>query len=114
LAKRRLRERGFSQAGMLTRWLSAQLGIGCDERLLLRTRETPAQQHLDAKARRRNLRQAFCVAGHTSLQGRHVAVIDDVLTTGTTAQAIAEVLAKAGARRVDVYCLARTPKPGQM
>ncbi|MGE8304156.1 MAG: ComF family protein [Pseudomonas kermanshahensis] len=114
LAKRRLRERGFNQAGMLTRWLSAQLGIGCDERLLLRTRETPAQQHLNAKARRRNLRQAFCVAGHTSLQGRHVAVIDDVLTTGATAQAIAEVLAKAGARRVDVYCLARTPKPGQM
>ncbi|WP_339470701.1 ComF family protein [Pseudomonas capeferrum] len=111
LAKRRLRERGFNQAGMLARWLASQLGIDCDERLLLRTRETQAQQHLDAKTRRRNLRQAFCVTGHKALAGRHVAVVDDVLTTGTTAQSIAQVLTKAGARRVDVYCLARTPKP---
>ncbi|WP_426809888.1 ComF family protein [Pseudomonas sp. WOUb67] len=110
LASRRLRERGFNQAGMLGRWLAAQLGLPCDERLLLRTRETPAQQQLDAKARRRNLRQAFAVSGE--LTGKHVAIVDDVLTTGATAQAIAEVLRKAGARRVDVYCLARTPKPG--
>ncbi|MBV4493518.1 ComF family protein [Pseudomonas oryzicola] len=110
LARRRLRERGFNQAGMLARWLSAQLGIRCDERLLARPRETPAQQQLDARARRRNLRQAFAVAG--GLADRHVAVVDDVLTTGATAQAVAEVLRKAGARRVDVYCLARTPKPG--
>ncbi|MBH3416319.1 ComF family protein [Pseudomonas putida] len=110
LAKRRLRERGFNQAGMLGRWLSTQLGLPCDERLLLRTRETPAQQQLDARARRRNLRQAFALSGE--LTGKHVAIVDDVFTTGATAQAIAEVLRKAGARRVDVYCLARTPKPG--
>ncbi|HEN8802140.1 TPA: ComF family protein [Pseudomonas putida] len=110
LARRRLRERGFNQAGMLGRWLSSQLGIPGDQRILLRTRETPAQQRLDAQARRRNLRQAFALMG--DLQGRHVALVDDVLTTGATAQAIAEVLRKAGAQRVDVYCLARTPKPG--
>jgi len=110
LAKRRLRERGFNQAAMLGRWLSSHLGVHCDERLLLRTRETPAQQQLDAKARRRNLRQAFAVTGE--LTGKHVAIVDDVLTTGATAQAVAEVLRQAGARRVDVYCLARTPKPG--
>ncbi|MQT38408.1 ComF family protein, partial [Pseudomonas helleri] len=45
------------------------------------------------------------------LTGKHVAIVDDVLTTGATAQAIAEVLRKAGARQVDVYCLARTPRP---
>lgn len=110
LARRRLRERGFNQAGMLGRWLSSQLGLCCDERLLVRTRETPAQQQLDARARRRNLRQAFAIRGE--VKGMHIAIIDDVLTTGATAQAIAEVLGKAGARRVDVYCLARTPKPG--
>ncbi len=86
------------------------MGVRCDERLLLRTRETPAQQQLDAKARQRNLRLAFTVKG--KLTGKHVAIVDDVLTTGATAQAVAEVLRKAGARRVDVYCLARTPKPG--
>jgi len=110
LARRRQRERGFNQAGMLARWLSAQLGLRCDERLLTRTRETPAQQQLDARARRRNLRQAFAFTGE--LTGQHVAIVDDVLTTGATAHTIAQVLRKAGARRVDVYCLARTPKPG--
>lgn len=110
LARRRLRERGFNQAGMLGRWLSSHVGVTCNERLLVRTRETPAQQHLGAKARRRNLRQAFAVQGE--LEGKHVAIVDDVLTTGATAQAIAQALRKAGARRVDVYCLARTPKPG--
>lgn len=110
LARRRLRERGFNQAGMLGHWLSSQLGLVCDERLLVRTRETPAQQQLDAKARRRNLRQAFAVTG--DLTGKYVAIVDDVVTTSATVQAIAEVLRKAGAQRVDVYCLARTPKPG--
>ncbi len=113
LARRRLRERGFNQAAMLGRWLSKALLIKCEERLLLRTRETPAQQHLDARARRHNLRRAFALADQASLKGRHVAVIDDVLTTGTTAQAIAQLLRQAGARRIDVYCLARTAKPGQ-
>ena len=110
LARRRLRERGFNQAGMLGRWLSSQLGLVCDERLLVRMRETPAQQQLDAKARQRNLRQAFAVTG--DLTGKHVAIVDDVVTTSATVQTIAEVLRKAGAQRVDVYCLARTPKPG--
>jgi ComF family protein len=113
LARRRLRKRGFNQAGMLGRWLSKALVIECDERLLLRTRETPAQQHLDARARHRNLRQAFALAGEASLEGKHVAVVDDVLTTGATAQAVAQLLRQAGAHRIDVYCLARTAKPGQ-
>ncbi|MDI9779932.1 ComF family protein [Pseudomonas fluorescens] len=113
LARRRLRERGFNQAGMLGRWLSKALVIECDERLLLRTRETPAQQSLGARARRRNLRQAFALSSEAALKGRHVAVIDDVMTTGATAQAIAQLLHQAGARRIDVYCLARTAKPGQ-
>ena len=47
-----------------------------------------------------------------SIRGRHLALVDDVLTTGATAQALARLLMEAGAARVDVYCLARTPKPG--
>ncbi|MBV7571632.1 ComF family protein [Pseudomonas sp. PDM32] len=112
LANRRLRQRGFNQAAMLARWLSDALDIPCDERLLLRTQDTDAQQALNAQARRKNLRNAFSLIPGAAVKGRHLALIDDVLTTGATAQALAWLLIDAGAARVDVYCLARTPKPG--
>jgi ComF family protein len=112
LASRRLRQRGFNQATLLARWLSAALRIPCEDDLLLRVQDTPAQQVLDARARRRNLRQAFALAPGAALNNRHLALVDDVLTTGATAQALARLLLDAGAARVDVYCLARTPKPG--
>src|SRR3989338_3312564 len=112
LAKRRLRQRGFNQAALLARWLSQDLHLKVDEQLLQRTQDTPAQQQLTAAARRRNLRQAFALLPGTRVEGRHLALVDDVLTTGATAQSLAHLLIKAGAARVDVYCLARTPKPG--
>lgn len=112
LAVKRLRQRGFNQAAMLARWLSESLGIPCDERLLQRTQDTSAQQALKADARRKNLRHAFALMPEASIRGRHLALVDDVLTTGATAQALARLLMEAGAARVDVYCLARTPKPG--
>ncbi|WP_448694340.1 double zinc ribbon domain-containing protein [Pseudomonas rhizophila] len=113
LANRRLRQRGFNQASMLARWLSATLKIPCEEQLLRRVLDTPAQQALDARARRRNLRQAFAITPDAVLGNRHLALVDDVLTTGATAQALARLLLDAGTARVDVYCLARTPKPGE-
>lgn len=112
MARKRLRERGYNQALMLARWLSEELGIGVDEHLLLRPQETVAQQALDAKTRRRNLLGAFDLAPGALVQGRHFALVDDVLTTGATAHSLARLLLSAGARQVDVYCLARTPKPG--
>jgi ComF family protein len=111
LAPRRLRQRGFNQAAMLARWLSAHLGIPSDERLLLRPQDTSAQQDLSAAARKMNLHHAFALAPGALVKGRHLALVDDVLTTGATAQALARLLMDAGAARVDVYCLARTPKP---
>jgi ComF family protein len=113
LANGRLRKRGFNQAQMLARWLSAELDIPSDERLLVRPRDTDAQQDLNAQARQKNLRHAFALTADASPKGRHLALVDDVLTTGATAQAIARLLMDAGARQVDVYCLARTPKPGE-
>ncbi|VVO16721.1 ComF family protein [Pseudomonas fluorescens] len=111
LATKRLRQRGFNQAAMLAHWLSVSLDIVCDEALLLRIRDTSAQQDLNADARKKNLRNAFVLAPGASIKGRHLALVDDVLTTGATAQALARLLMDAGAARVDVYCLARTPKP---
>ncbi len=113
LARRRLRQRGFNQAQMLADWLSRPLGIATDARVLERVLDTPAQQQLDAATRRRNLRQAFAISTAADVKGRHLALVDDVLTTGATAEALARLLKRAGAERVDVYCLARTPKPGE-
>ncbi|VVP25734.1 ComF family protein [Pseudomonas fluorescens] len=112
LASKRLRQRGFNQAAMLARWLSRQLDLPCEENVLRRIQDTSAQQDLDAKARKRNLRNAFALTSDANVKGRHLALVDDVLTTGATAQALARLLMNAGAARVDVYCLARTPKPG--
>ena len=86
--------------------------IPCDETLLLRIQDTSAQQDLNAEARKKNLRNAFALTPDAFVNGRHLALVDDVLTTGATAQALARLLMDAGAARVDVYCLARTPKPG--
>lgn len=112
LATKRLRQRGYNQAGMLADWLGAQLQLPIEDRLVNRTLETPAQQGLDAKARKRNLRGAFVLVDEEKIKHKHIALVDDVLTTGSTADVIARLLIKAGARRVDVYCLARTSKPG--
>ena len=80
--------------------------------MLTRTQDTSAQQDLKAEARKKNLRNAFALTPDATINGRHLALVDDVLTTGATAQALARLLMEAGAARVDVYCLARTPKPG--
>jgi ComF family protein len=107
-----MRQRGYNQAAMLAQWLSRALQLPIDERTVRRVKETPAQQGLDAKARKRNLREAFAVIDPVRVAGKHIALIDDVLTTGSTADTLARLMIKAGARQVDVYCLARTPKPG--
>ena len=112
MATRRLRQRGYNQAAMLAEWLATQLAIPCAANLLSRLRDTPAQQELDARARRRNLKDAFALADPAAINGLHVALVDDVLTTGTTAQVLARLLRDSGAEQVDVYCLARTPRPG--
>lgn len=112
LSGRRLRQRGFNQAGMLARWLSQGLQLTLNEHVLQRRQDTQAQQQLNAAQRLRNLRQAFALAPASQVRGLHLAIVDDVLTTGATAESIARLLRKAGAARVDVYCLARTPKPG--
>jgi predicted amidophosphoribosyltransferase len=67
---------------------------------------------LNARARKRNLAGAFALTDPGVVHGLHVALVDDVLTTGATAQALARLLRDAGAARVDMYCLARTPRPG--
>ena len=110
----RLRERGYNQAFELLRPLARSLKIPLAGSLLQRTRATPAQANLDASARRRNLRGAF--EFHVpALRGVapaavHVALVDDVMTTGATLRECARVLRRAGIGRVDAWALARAPR----
>ena len=105
LHPRRLRQRGFNQAAELGRVLAHRLGLPLDHRILSRTRETPPQHELPAAARRSNVRGAFRL--RRSLEVRHVALIDDVMTTGSTVREAARVLKKSGAERVEVWVTAR-------
>jgi len=104
----RLRARGYDQALELARPLARALGLPLHEGLLRRVRPTAAQSVLDAAARRRNLRDAFAVHGRPPLPA-HVALVDDVMTTGATLHAAARALRRAGVARVDAWVCARTP-----
>ena len=108
VTSKRLRERGFNQAAQIARVLSSELAIPVAVRGLDRVRDTPAQSALGRRARRANLRDAFRCARRMP---PHVALVDDVITTGATAQAASRALKRAGASRVDVWAIARTPDP---
>jgi len=111
LTSRRLRERGFNQAAEIARVVARSLRVPCPLRALERTRDAPPQSRLGRRARRANLRGAFRC--RIRLSGRRVALVDDVITTGATAHAAAQALRRAGASRVDIWVVARTPAPGE-
>lgn len=108
LHRTRLGQRGYNQALELARPLARATGIPLRDDLLRRVRATPAQTGLDAKARRNNLRDAFEVAPADALPA-HVALFDDVMTTGATLREAARSLRRAGVQRVDAWAVARAP-----
>lgn len=103
----RLRERGFNQSEVLGRLFSRHIGLPCDAGILERVRYTEQQAKLNAEERRRNVQGAFRVRSRESLMHRHLVLVDDVLTTGSTLNECARVLVEAGASRIDVLTLAR-------
>lgn len=108
LHRDRLRNRGYDQSLELARPLARQLDLPLRHDLLRRVRATAPQSRLDAKARRRNLRDAFEVCSKRPLPA-HVALFDDVMTTGATLHAAARALRQAGVARVDAWVCARVP-----
>lgn len=109
---RRLVRRKYNQSALLAYSISAQVKIPCAIGILQRVRPTPPQMRLDRKTRLRNVRKAFAVspAAMAEIMGKTVVLVDDVITTGATADACARVLKKAGAKEVRVLTLARTVK----
>ena len=101
----RYRQRGFNQSIEIARHLAKQLQIPLDLHSCIRNRDTTQQSNLPAKQRLKNIHLAFSLAKPLGLA--HVAIIDDVLTTGATASALALTLKQSGVSRVDVWVCAR-------
>jgi len=106
LHRQRLRRRGYNQALEIGRFISRQLDIALEPELCQRVRHTDAQSDLPLALRKRNLRNAFQT--HTDLAGSHIAIIDDVVTSGHTVNEMARCLRRAGAKEITVIAVART------
>lgn len=102
----RQRERGFNQAEILAREV-VRLGKGPLLEVLRRTRDTETQTHFDRRQRMENLRDAFTLRQNATVQGKHLLLVDDVLTTGSTLDECARVLIQAGAASVCALTVAR-------
>lgn len=105
LHKKRLRNRGYNQALEIAKPTARLLNLPLDTRHCQRSRHTAAQTELSAQERARNLKDAFLV--QSPFQVNHVAIIDDVVTTGHTVNALARSLQAAGVEIIDVWCCAR-------
>src|SRR5262249_6024442 len=107
LHRRRERERGFNQALLLARRLEKAWEIPVGSDVLVRTVATPPQTELTATARRTNVRGAFSLRRPELVVGRHIVLVDDVFTTGSTVSACARCLRAGGAATVGVLTVAR-------
>jgi ComF family protein len=106
----RLRERGFNQSMELARRLARKLGVPLLPHACRRVRDTPRQSSLKWKERGRNVRRAFVCT--QAMDGKHVAMVDDVMTSGASLNELALALRRAGAREVSAWVVARTlPHP---
>ena len=108
LYRARLRQRGYDQALELAKPLARGLALPLRHDLLLRRRATAPQSELHAGDRQRNLRGAFAARQAPNVPA-HVALVDDVMTTGATLHAAADALHRAGVARVDAWVCARVP-----
>jgi ComF family protein len=111
LHRSRLWSRGFNQSALVARELSRRVGIACDLFVLRRTRRTPPLKGMSHLQRHKAVAGAFEVADPGRIAGRTVILIDDVLTTGSTAEACTRTLRKAGAGRVELISWARVVRP---
>jgi ComF family protein len=108
LHPRRLLERGFNQSLLIARHLGWRLDLPVDHRSLIRHQPTRAQTGLSRNQRRKNLRRAFAYRPHKPW--RRIALIDDVITTGSTMEACCSALKQGGVESVEVWSIARTLK----
>ncbi len=110
----RLWNRGFNQSGLVARELGRQWGLPVDQQLLVRTKATKPLKGLNYTQRRNAVAGAFTIAANRDIGGQTILLIDDVLTSGSTAEACARALRKAGAGRIELISWARVVRPAQL
>ncbi len=109
MTARARRRRGYNQSQLLAEALSARAGIPAEAGVLVKTRDTAAQKELSRRERAENLRGSFRVHERTKCRGKNILIVDDVMTTGATADAAALALLRAGARKVCLLTAASVP-----
>ena len=114
LHRRRLWSRGFNQSGLVARELAKGWGYPFEAGLLRRTKSTVPLKGMSHSQRRKAVAGAFAVADPRLINGRSIILVDDVLTSGSTAEACAKALRKAGAARVELICWARVARPSHL
>ena len=113
LHRGRLWQRGFNQSGIIARELGRRTGLATNTMVLRRIKRTPPLKGMSQQQRRRAVAGAFKVGDGTAVAGRTVVLVDDVLTTGSTANACARELRRAGAARVELISWARVVRASQ-
>jgi ComF family protein len=114
LHRSRLWQRGFNQSVLVARELSRRLDLRTEPMAVRRLKRTPPLKGMTAVQRRRTVAGAFKVRDKDAVAGKTVILVDDVLTTGSTAEACARVLQRAGASRVELITWARVVRPSQL
>jgi ComF family protein len=114
LHRGRLWQRGFNQSGIIARELARRTGLESNALVLRRIKRTPPLKGMSQQQRRRAVAGAFKVTDGAALAGRTVVLVDDVLTTGSTANACARELRRAGAARVELISWARVVRPAHL
>ena len=105
LHEKRLIQRGYNQSLLLAKILSHHLKVPLSHQDCQRIKNTTAQSSLKEKARKKNLKQAFTLKAQPAIE--HIALVDDVITTGATLNELSKVYKNAGVKRIDIWICAR-------
>jgi len=108
LYKKRLRQRGFNQSALFAKHLANHIGTPLFLNCLIKIRDTMPQVGLNAKERKKNIKNSFAVISREFIQGKNIMLVDDVFTTGATVRECSKLLKKAGAENIYALTLAHS------